>query len=152
MARRLSGPARARSTIRPAHHPPGTAACIVSLCKRCAGPVRIDCVVDGDTFGYEGEKIRIADIDTPETSRPECAAECKFGARATRRLTALLNAGPFTLEPIDRDTDKYSHLLRVVTRGGQSVARRWWNRVWLSGRVLRGCVEGERYCRARAMK
>ena len=87
----------------------------------CAGPVRIDCVVDGDTFWYGGEKIRIADINTPEVSRPDCPAEAALGARATRRLTALLNAGPFTLEPTDRATDRYGRSLRVVTRGGESL-------------------------------
>jgi micrococcal nuclease len=87
----------------------------------CSGPVRIDGVVDGDTFWYGGEKIRIADINTPEVSRPDCAAEAALGARATKRLTALLNAGPFTLEAIERDTDKYGRSLRVVTRGGESV-------------------------------
>ena len=93
----------------------------MSLCKRCAGPVRIDCVVDGDTFWYGGEKIRIADINTPETSSPECAAVAELGARATRRLTQLHDAGPFTLEPIDRNRDKYGRRLRVVTRAGESV-------------------------------
>ena len=29
-----------------------------------------DCVVDGDTFWIDGTKIRIADIDTPETHGP----------------------------------------------------------------------------------
>ena len=87
----------------------------------CSGPVRTDCVVDGDTFWYGGRKIRIADINTPEVGDPKCAAEAALGAKATRRLTALLNAGPFTLKQIDRDTDKYGRALRVVTRDGESV-------------------------------
>ena len=87
----------------------------------CLGPVRINCVVDGDTFWYGSEKIRIADINTPEVGDPKCAAEAALGAQATRRLTALLNAGPFTLEQIDRDTDKYGRALRIVTRKGESV-------------------------------
>jgi endonuclease YncB( thermonuclease family) len=87
----------------------------------CNGPVRINCVVDGDTFWYRGEKIRIADINTPETSEPQCAYEAELGAQATDRLQALLNAGPFTLEPIDRDRDQYGRLLRTVTREGESV-------------------------------
>jgi endonuclease YncB( thermonuclease family) len=90
----------------------------------CDGPVRVSCVVDGDTFWYRGAKIRLADINTPETSEPRCAAEARLGAQATRRLTALLNAGPFTLEPnsdgTGRDSDRYGRLLRVVTRDGES--------------------------------
>ena len=80
-----------------------------------------DCVVDGDTFWMAGEKIRIADIDTPETHPPRCAEEARLGAAATARLHALLNAGPVTLESIDRDTDRYGRKLRVVTRGGKSL-------------------------------
>lgn len=79
------------------------------------------CVIDGDTFWYQGRKIRVADINTPETSEPDCAYEAELGARATARLTQLLNAGPFTLDPIDRAQDQYGRALFVVTRGGESV-------------------------------
>jgi endonuclease YncB( thermonuclease family) len=54
-------------------------------------------------------------------SQPECASEAALGARATGRLHALLNQGPFTLERIDRDRDRYDRLLRIVTRGGESL-------------------------------
>lgn len=87
----------------------------------CAGPVRYTCVVDGDTFWLKGEKIRIADINTPETSEPQCASEAQLGAKATQRLTALLNSGGFSLKSIDRDEDQYGRKLRVVTRGGDSL-------------------------------
>lgn len=80
-----------------------------------------DCVVDGDTFWFKGAKYRIADIDTPETHGPRCAAEGALGAQATQRLQVLLNAGPFTLESVDRDVDRYGRSLRVVTRGGSSI-------------------------------
>ena len=93
-----------------------------------------NCVVDGDTFWFQGEKYRISDIDTPETHGPRCTAEGELGAQATRRLQALMNDGPFSLEVEGRDTDRYGRALRVVTRGGQSIgeqlvaeglARRW---------------------------
>lgn len=80
-----------------------------------------NCVVDGDTFWLAGEKIRIADIDAPETHPPNCDAEAAKGAAATRRLHALLNAGPFTLERIERDTDRYGRTLRIVARGRLSI-------------------------------
>lgn len=88
---------------------------------RCTGLARESCVIDGDTFWYRGEKIRIADINTPETSTPRCAREAELGEKATLRLTALLNAGPFSLEPVERETDRYGRTLRVVTRGGESL-------------------------------
>lgn len=87
----------------------------------CTGSGRVTCVVDGDTIWYLGQKIRIADINTPEISRPSCESEARLGELATRRLLALLNAGPFTLERDGRDTDRYGRLLRVITRDGRSL-------------------------------
>lgn len=80
-----------------------------------------DCVIDGDTFDFAGQRIRIADIDTPEIRSAQCAAERQLGERATRRLQELLNAGPFTLERIDRDEDVYGRKLRLVMRDGRSI-------------------------------
>jgi micrococcal nuclease len=89
----------------------------------CSGMGRLggNCVIDGDTFWYEGEKIRVADINTPEVSEPGCAREAELGAAATDRLQALLNEGAFELENVDRDRDQYGRLLRVVTREGESL-------------------------------
>jgi len=81
-----------------------------------------NCVVDGDTFRHRGEKIRIADIDTPELNPSRCAAEEELGLAAKNRLRDLLNAGPFSLEPIQgRDGDDYGRKLRVVVRDGRSI-------------------------------
>ena len=80
-----------------------------------------NCVVDGDTFWMDGEKVRIADIDTPETHPARCAEEARLGAAATERLRALLNSGPVELVTADRDTDRYGRKLRIVSRGGQSL-------------------------------
>lgn len=80
-----------------------------------------NCVVDGDTFYASGVKVRVADIDTPETHPPRCADEARLGEAATRRMQALLNAGPFTMDPIDRDEDRYGRKLRVVVRDGDSL-------------------------------
>ena len=80
-----------------------------------------NCVVDGDTIWYRGTKIRITGIDTPETHQPKCAAEAKLGAAATRRMLQLVNAGPFTLQSINRDEDRYGRKLRILKRGGKSL-------------------------------
>ncbi len=94
-----------------------------------------NCVVDGDTIWLDGTKIRIADIDAPETHPPRCPLEAELGARATSRLQQLLNAGPITLvTPWGRGVDKYGRQLRTIERDGQSLgevlvreglARRW---------------------------
>lgn len=80
-----------------------------------------NCVVDGDTAWISGEKIRIADIDAPETHPPRCQSEADLGERATLRLTELMNAGPFALQTLDRDTDRYGRKLRILTRDGRSL-------------------------------
>jgi endonuclease YncB( thermonuclease family) len=87
----------------------------------CTGLARVTCVVDGDTFWYRGLKIRIADINAPELGHPSCASEARLAEAATRRLTDLLNAGPFTLAVEGREIDRYGRALRVVLRGGRSL-------------------------------
>lgn len=91
--------------------------------SRCASGGGYNCVVDGDTFWFGGEKIRIADIDTPETHPSRCDREGELGARATDRLHALLNEGPFVLAPSPdgRTHDRYGRRLAIVTRNGNSV-------------------------------
>ena len=90
---------------------------------KCGSGSRITCIVDGDTIWYRGEKIRIADIDTPEVGDPGCANERSMGNRATNRMQVLLNEGSFTLtRPADTpNRDQYDRLLRVVKRDGESV-------------------------------
>ncbi|RMF10154.1 MAG: thermonuclease family protein [Alphaproteobacteria bacterium] len=109
LAANLGDPVRAVTTIR---------------FTPCTTGHRYNCVVDGDTFWFQGEKIRIADINTPETHRPACTREKALGERATRRLLSLLNDGPFKLEHTgDRDTDFFGRKLRVVTRNGRSLGQ-----------------------------
>ncbi len=90
--------------------------------RRCAGGSRINCIVDGDTLWSNGVKVRVADIDAPEISKPRCAAEKALGERATVRLMQLVNAGPFQMQAWPgRDQDKYGRKLRVLVRDGQSL-------------------------------
>ncbi|WP_234027135.1 thermonuclease family protein [Erythrobacter sp. KY5] len=53
--------------------------------------VRITCVHDGDSFIVERERIRIADIDTPELDGA-CESERRLAVRARNRLVTLLNS------------------------------------------------------------
>jgi micrococcal nuclease len=88
----------------------------------CNASPRITCVVDGDTLWYRGTKIRLADINTPEVSRPACSGEARLANRATERLIALLNEGPFAIKRAGiRDEDRYGRKLRIVTRDGVSL-------------------------------
>ena len=90
----------------------------------CAEGPRTTCVVDGDTIWLAGEKVRLADINAPETHQPACPAERARGEAAKHRLLALLNAGAFRVEAAGRDRDRDGRLLRVVSRGGESLGAR----------------------------
>ena len=87
----------------------------------CAPGPRDNCVVDGDTFWLGGEKIRLSDINAPETQGAACANERALGERAKARLLVLLNQGRFALEVPPRAIDKYGRALRVATRHGRSL-------------------------------
>jgi endonuclease YncB( thermonuclease family) len=88
----------------------------------CARARRQNCVVDGDTIRYRGVKIRLEDIDAPEVFSPKCPSELARGERATARLLALINAGPFELVRTgSRDQDRYGRKLRTLERGGRSL-------------------------------
>ena len=100
---------------------PASALLVAAAFALCAPGPRTTCVVDGDTFWLNGEKVRIADINAPETHGAACASEAARGQAATRRLIALLNAGPFILAAGGRERDRYGRLLRTVVRGGQSL-------------------------------
>lgn len=89
---------------------------------KCAEGLRRTCVVDGDTLWIDSEKIRIADIDAPEISTPQCASELALGERATERLIELVNIGPFEIKRLgDRDEDRYGRKLRVLLRDNRSL-------------------------------
>ncbi len=90
--------------------------------RRCARPPHDNCVIDGDTFYFQHQSIRIADIDTPEINPARCELEARLGEQATQRLLQLLNSGPFEIETTgNRDEDQFGRKLRVLTRGGRSL-------------------------------
>ncbi|MEO7503737.1 MAG: hypothetical protein ABIT69_00970 [Sphingomicrobium sp.] len=84
-----------------------------------------NCVVDGDTIYLEGQKIRIAGIDAPETHKYDCPEELALGEQAAVRLQSLLNAGAITLSSIDRDEDVYGRKLRNVAVVARTLATHW---------------------------
>lgn len=103
------------------------AAALLSLCPE--GP-RDNCVVDGDTFWTNGEKVRIADIDAPEI-HGRCPYETKLAAQSRDRLLDLLRQ-PFALHR--QGKDRYGRTLANVTVNGSDVGmmlvREGLARVW----------------------
>jgi endonuclease YncB( thermonuclease family) len=119
------------ASLAPGASPPQEYSARFGFCHTGGGT---NCVVDGDTAWIAGERVRVADIDAPETHPSRCRAEAELGGKATARLQELLNEGPFELEAGFRDADQYGRKLRVLTRGGDSIgeilvseglARRW---------------------------
>lgn len=93
-------------------------AALIAVCP-AAGPRR-HCVHDGDTIWWQGEKIRIADIDTPELNG-RCEAERRRAIAARDRLVTLLNAGPVTIRRVG--TDRYGRTLAYVGDVGEQLVR-----------------------------
>ncbi len=76
-------------------------------------------VIDGDTIELAGERIRILDIDTPETFRSQCDAEQQLGELAAARLAALLQGREIRLER--QGEDRYGRTLAHVYVDERSV-------------------------------
>ena len=94
-------------------------------------------VIDGDTFEFRGETVRIADVDTPEKApRARCESEAALAEAATRSLRAMVSrASTIELRVLtSRPRDRYGRLLAEVSLDGvdvgdalvaQGVARPW---------------------------
>lgn len=98
----------------------------------CPAPpaTRHHCVHDGDTVWWEGEKIRIAEIDTPELNG-RCDRERRLARQARTRLIVLVNQSPPRFERIG--TDRYGRTLANEPRIAaalirEGLARRWTGR------------------------
>lgn len=107
------------------------AALVLAICP--PGP-RDNCIVDGDTLWHHGEKMRIADIDTPEMNG-SCPSERELARQARQRLAQHLASGKVTIER--QGHDRYGRALVLIEVEGQSVgdlliadglARRWTGR------------------------
>lgn len=89
--------------------------------RRGAALVRLDHVVDGDTIAIaSGERVRLAQIDTPEKYGHE---EC-YGRQASVTLARLLPVGTrvrLVRDPALDDRDRYGRLVRYVYVGSSHV-------------------------------
>ncbi|WEK43270.1 MAG: thermonuclease family protein [Candidatus Sphingomonas colombiensis] len=100
------------------------------------GSGRVAWVTDGDTFRLEsGERIRIAQIDAPETHRDQakCAAEVQRGLRAKDQVTALLAGRVVSFHRVGRS---YNRTVATVMIDGRDLGTElvrlgvadWWPR------------------------
>jgi endonuclease YncB( thermonuclease family) len=82
-------------------------------------------VIDGDTIEntVTGERIRLANIDTPETgARAQCEAEREAGERAERAARNLIGGATVSIAPTGR-TDSYGRTIARVRVDGQDMGQ-----------------------------
>jgi micrococcal nuclease len=78
-------------------------------------------LIDGDTISVNGERIRLADIDAPESYESRCDEELVLGLKAKERLRTLLDGGPLRIERTG--TDRYGRTLARVFAGGRDLGQ-----------------------------
>jgi endonuclease YncB( thermonuclease family) len=85
---------------------------------------KVTCVVDGDTIWQDGVKMRLLEIDTPETFEAQCDRERQLGEKAKLRLQALMSEG-YRLEDSgtkDRTSD-HRNLVHVILPDGRDAGK-----------------------------
>src|SRR5262245_48538880 len=82
-----------------------------------SAPVR---VIDGDTIRLGSERVRIMNIDAPETeNRARCNAERRLAAEATRTLTEIITGKALAIERHGKD--RFGRTLAYIRVGGADV-------------------------------
>jgi endonuclease YncB( thermonuclease family) len=91
----------------------------VALVGSTGGASSTPVIIGGDTVSISGERIRILNIDAPESHQPHCEAELVAGLKAKERLAQLVRSGPVQ---ITRDgQDRYRRTLARISVGGRDV-------------------------------
>jgi endonuclease YncB( thermonuclease family) len=98
-------------------------------------------VIDGDTIEVDGLKIRIAEIDTPETGRARCQREFELGQAAKQRLAELLAGGELTVVVVSPTGGGFGRALGYVFVGevdvGQTLLEEGLALKWTRGPVAK---------------
>ena len=107
-------------------------------------------IIDGDTVDYRGERIRILNIDAPESFRSRCEAELKLALRTKERLAHLLRAGNVEIER--QGEDRYRRTLaRLSVKGidvGATLVREGLALPWHEGAAAKE-ARLQKWCGAR---
>lgn len=93
--------------------------CLAGAAPASAAQGKVRYVTDGDTFRLtSGERIRIANIDAPETrsGQARCKRELARGAAATQRARALLDHKAVTFERTGRSYNRTVARVRLNGR------------------------------------
>jgi len=74
-------------------------------------------IIDGDTIDVQGERIRILNIDAPESFRSRCEAELKLALKTRARLADLVRSGPVEINRQGQDRYRRTLAKLSVRRG-----------------------------------
>lgn len=80
-----------------------------------------NCVVDGGTINFGGDKVRIAGMEAPGIDGAKCDAERTRGISAAVKLVDLLNGGNVTVSRSFRDAS--GRMVREVLVNGDDVGK-----------------------------
>lgn len=85
------------------------------------GPIR---VIDGDTVALaSGERVRLYNIDAPETHKPRCPAEERAGAAAAEAVRRMLSGVVVSISRCEQGTgrcrDRYGRTLATLATAKQ---------------------------------
>lgn len=76
-------------------------------------------IIDGDTIALGRERIRILNIDAPESHEPRCERELVAGLKAKERLAQLVRVEAVS---VARDgKDRFGRTLATLSAGGKDV-------------------------------
>lgn len=78
------------------HEDPAVAARAAQF-GQCYNAEGQNCVLDGDTIYFQGQKVEIAGLETPKIQDAKCDDERNRGIDSAIRLAALLNSGKVTI-------------------------------------------------------
>lgn len=77
-------------------------------------------VQSGDTFRFDGRRIRIANIDAPPATATLCKAEERLGLLAREKLAELLASGDPQVAPTGQ-IDRFSRTVALVSIDGKDI-------------------------------
>ncbi|HYC98501.1 thermonuclease family protein [Brevundimonas sp.] len=105
------------------------------------GPASIVRVIDGDTFVLDGETIRIANLDAPESGNgAECPAEAMLAVEATSALEEIARLWAVKAPTVERQgRDRYGRTLARVSDPihgdtGEAMIDKGWAVEWTGAR------------------
>jgi endonuclease YncB( thermonuclease family) len=107
------------------HRLMATPAAVIDICTGGSPAKRnVTCVVDGNPICQNGVKMRLLEVDTPETFQAQCYREKQLGEKAKLRLQALMSKGYRLDDSGTKDrTSDHRNLVHVILFDGRDAGK-----------------------------